>query len=408
MYYANFVPNGDALQIFPELKDLGGYNDDGISFKIKSIDKPKIDLTVQELNQYNRRRFVYTRAKYNPISIHIFDTVDDAALGVWIKYFRYYYGDSRPKPQNVYDDSVIGTFNDSSGWGLRPVSEQINFFKRVELYAMFGGKYTQINYINPRIASMDWQNYDSEANGSAELTMTLDYEVVEYAATGKQLSDTPGLIEQFGFGADVTIEPANTVPALTPYSRTSLLNMLNENPAPTNFNGTAFVADPLFGVTNDTSASLFGSGSDFNSITQNLANLSSIPAQSGVGPMIGSVIGSPGVSPGIISALSGRMPVSSSILGNYGVPSFGDVSSDSVNVFTPLSPLEQLSSTAISLPTGNDLSSPTSAITDISNISNYPALPTDMSPPAGPADYVAPPADNSAAPVDSVFGGDFG
>lgn len=300
MYYATFVVNSDAQNLFPDMTDLGNY-EQGISFMIKSIDKPKVDLQVQELNQYNRKRYVYTRLKYNPIQIRFHDTVDDRVLQVWVNYFRYYFGDSRPKSSAVYDDSVIGTFNDSSGWGLRPVSEQINFFKRVELYAMFGQKYTQVNYINPRITNVDWQNFESEQSGSEEVNMSLDYEALEYAASGATI--TPELATQFGFAVDTHLEPV-VLSQLNAVERSKITNVFRGTTDSSNFIPKNFPAAAYSGVTTNSVAGLFGPGSAFNNITSK----------------INSVITAPSV-------------FSHSVLGAFGAVNFGSVTNDIRQVF---------------------------------------------------------------------------
>ena len=50
MYYANFVVNSQAAILYPWLRELGSV--DGISFKIKKIDKPNVELKTKVLNQY--------------------------------------------------------------------------------------------------------------------------------------------------------------------------------------------------------------------------------------------------------------------------------------------------------------------------------------------------------------------
>ena len=302
MYYATFVVNSDAQNLFPNLKDIGKY-EQGISFMIKSIDKPKVDLQVQELNQYNRKRYVYTRLKYNPIQIRFHDTVDDRILQVWVNYFRYYFGDSRPKDSSVFDDSVVGQFNDSSGWGLRPVSEQINFFKRLELYALFGRKYTQINYINPRIGNVDWQGYDSEQPGSEEMSMTVDYESLEYAASGATI--TADLANQFGFAVDVHLEPTAPLGEITTADKNYITNTFRGTNTSSDFLPKNFPTAKFSGIANNSINNLFGVGSAFNSVVSKINN----------------VIAAPSV-------------FSHSVLGAFGSVNFGSISSDIKQVFT--------------------------------------------------------------------------
>ena len=219
MFYALFVPNIGIRSQFPalDLTKLGTY-ENGISFKIHNIDKPKVDMNLQELNQYNRKRYVHTKVEYQPFTIKIYDTVDDLPLALWREYFIYYYGDSRPKGQGYYGDTIYNPTIPFDQWGLNPgeagstnpvmsknSSGQYNFFKRIELYAIANGKYTQINYINPKISNIDWSTYDSSSSDLNEVSMTLKYEALEIAEVGTPISE--GLANQFGFDFEAAHEP---------------------------------------------------------------------------------------------------------------------------------------------------------------------------------------------------------
>lgn len=207
MYYANLVPSAAALAKYSDYKDLGNWqSSQGISFKIHTIDKPRVELTTAELNQYNRKRYVYTKTEYQPLTIRMYDTSDDRPLELWTRYFTYYFGDSRPinpdtpgKSPATYKKSVVGREFDvpnSTGWGLNPEYEDYAFFDRIELYAIFGKRYSQVNYINPKITSIDWQNFASDSSEPAEMNMTLKYEALEYVGNKPIDSAT---MSKFGF-----------------------------------------------------------------------------------------------------------------------------------------------------------------------------------------------------------------
>ena len=239
MYYAKFIPSAAALAMYQDktdLKyaDLGSY-ENGISFKIHSIDKPRIDLNVTELNQYNRKRYAYTRVEYQPFNIKIHDTVDDIPLKMWRDYFTYYFGDSRTKSSGIYGQSVTAdSFGYDTGWGFNPKANAYNFFDRVELYALFGKRYTQINYINPKIISVDWSGYDSSSSDLGDVSMTLRYEAVEYPAMGQKMRSTD--LTKFGFNVPTPVlevdglgAPKDDMTSWTPAisAGNMLLNVLN-------------------------------------------------------------------------------------------------------------------------------------------------------------------------------------
>ena len=187
MFYVNFVLNGAAPSMDNTnfLSNLGKPGIEGnVSFKVKTIDKPKVDPTVVELNQYNRKRLVYSKVEYMPFTIKLHDSVDSAVVKLWKDYFTYYFADSRTKSATDLGYTGSGptgsSFVDSSGWGLRPIAEDTNFFTRIELYSLFGGKYQMTAFLNPRITNIDFEQYDSSSSDPEEVSITFKYEALEY------------------------------------------------------------------------------------------------------------------------------------------------------------------------------------------------------------------------------------
>lgn len=195
MYYANFVVNSQAAILYPWLRQLGSV--DGVSFKIKKIDKPNVDLKIKTLNQYNRRRPIYTNADYRPVNLSIWDTVDNKPLDMWRQYFTYYFGDARQKtPSTMGQSTVSPTFSDDTGWGLRPLTEELNFFTRLEVYAIFGKRFTRISYLNPKITNANFNSYQSDSDQLADISMQISYETVNYDPSE---DITPAIAAQLGF-----------------------------------------------------------------------------------------------------------------------------------------------------------------------------------------------------------------
>ena len=196
MFYATFRVNSQAYSMYNNLKTLGNWQN-GVSFKIKTIDKPNVDISQRELNQYNRKRYAYVKTEYRPVNVSLYDTVDNTPFNLWVEYFTYYFGDARYKSQATMGTSPVDpTFDDSTGWGLRPLVEQINFFTSLDVYALYGKEYTLTRYLNPKIASIDWGNHDTSSSELEDLRMSLSYETLQYDAG----IITPNLAAQFGFG----------------------------------------------------------------------------------------------------------------------------------------------------------------------------------------------------------------
>ena len=262
MYYVRFIidPNvsNQELQkvdnMFTSPLKLNGYEDQrAVSFLVKKVDRPKVDLTTQENNQYNLRRQNYTKVAYRDISMTLHDTSDNRALNLWINYFRFYFGDSQTN-QNLGTRSYDGTdglspasrvLSEGSaferiqyGYGLQAQVGTRNFFDSIEIWSLFGGSdgsgaqgTVVTKLLRPRIANIDWGSFDSSDSGLSEVTMSLKYESLEYVtpsgATAREVYREAG----FDFK---TVEPSAT--PQTPG--------VNGVPQPVDFNSRVAVAPP--------------------------------------------------------------------------------------------------------------------------------------------------------------------
>lgn len=208
MYFAEFELSADAINyVGAQFNNSLPTWQHGVSFKIYAIDKPSVDLSAVVLNQYNRKRNIYNKIEYHPFTIKMYDTVDDRVLQLWKYYFTYYFGDSRINKKTDINSPVTSwRLPNPEQWGLNPLKESPYFFDKVNLYAIFGKRYTQINYIKPKITKIDWQQYDSNSSDMAEVSMTLQYEAIEYK---ESQTITSSLNNKFGFDITGTLEPPN-------------------------------------------------------------------------------------------------------------------------------------------------------------------------------------------------------
>ena len=201
MFYVRFVRN--SIQNSSNNSTVGSNIDwnNGISFTVKNIDRPKISYDIQTLNQYNKKRLIQTHVDYQAISIKFHDTVDNTALLMFQEYFSYYYGDTRNTTTTAWRaDQTIGTFVDDAGaWGFSPPigqnASQTYFFDHLEVYEVYGGNYSQYNLVNPKIISFEPDNLDyANSNTSAEISISLLYEGIIYVTNSTPLSQNQSLI----------------------------------------------------------------------------------------------------------------------------------------------------------------------------------------------------------------------
>lgn len=214
MFYVEFTPSSDAAAMLAGANINGYQGNRSISFKVRQIDKPKINLATVELNQYNKKSIAYSKVEYAEASMRLYDSVDDSVLAMWVDYFTYYFGDSRLKVNRAYTQSPVDPqFVDASGWGLRPLTNNTRFFDKITVYGFYANTYTAFSYINPKITSIDWQNRDYSGNDPEEVGVQFKYEAVEYQEFGKPFE--PSQASRFGWQLNDALN-TNTLPANRP------------------------------------------------------------------------------------------------------------------------------------------------------------------------------------------------
>lgn len=180
-------------------KDLG--------FVVKSLDRPSIQPTVEELNQYNKKRQVHTGYKVQPIRMTLYDTADSLALQMWSEYSKYYFGDFRhdQKISDYYYDVTTDTFKDDAkgGYGFAPgASDDLNqqfFFDSVQVFQIYGKNFVQFDLINPKITGFDPDELNYEDSSVATINLTLAFEAIVYRNDGvpQPVSREQALVEAF-------------------------------------------------------------------------------------------------------------------------------------------------------------------------------------------------------------------
>jgi hypothetical protein len=191
MFKVEFTPSAAANEMINYAPLNSSTDIRSIAFKVKSIDKPRVSFKTVDLNHYNKNKLAYTKVDYNEAQLRIYDTVDNSMLTLWVNYFTYYFGDSRgTKTETDYkQSSVAAKYIDGSGWGFRPISENVQFFDSIDVTAFYGQTMTTFRYMNPRIVSIDWQQKDYSMSDLEELTIGFKYEAIQYEKFGEPATD---------------------------------------------------------------------------------------------------------------------------------------------------------------------------------------------------------------------------
>ena len=190
---------------------------------VKQVKLPSFSFDTTELNQYNRKRIIQSKIKYQPIDIVFHDDNASQMTAMWNAYYQYNYADSwnpevnttttgvdRTKAynrRNIYDPSLTedmqygyrgGSTNDNTT-DLNPnFGSKVPFFNNITIYGMWQGKFLSYTLINPIITNFAHDTYDyNEGGGIMQNTMTFDYETVIYN-TG-QIDDDEKTADVVGF-----------------------------------------------------------------------------------------------------------------------------------------------------------------------------------------------------------------
>lgn len=205
----NAFPNQDVAQI---------------GLMVKSAQLPNYELSVETLNQYNRKRLVQTKIDYNPVTLEFHDDGGDLVRNMWYNYFKYYYKDASQQYDNasatngsmaammqspvgfsynnrdIYDNQryvndwgYIGESYADGVPGVGPTTSKPPFFRDIRIYGLNQRRFAEYILINPMITNWTHDTYDySAGNGIMNNRMTIRYETVKYytGAVGGVRPDT--------------------------------------------------------------------------------------------------------------------------------------------------------------------------------------------------------------------------
>lgn len=211
----------------PALRTAFGDNQEiaTIGLMVKNVQLPNFNISVEQMNQYNRKRLVQTKIDYQPVQFEFHDDGGDLIRDFWYSYYSYYYKDPSQKYDNLAPTNgslgpLIGTPNGFS-YGARDIYDNTRtvndwgyigesytdgadtygvgksgkqpFFKDIRIYGFNQHKWASYVLINPLITEWQHDTYDySQSNGTMSNRMTIRYETVKYGtgAIGDVRPDT--------------------------------------------------------------------------------------------------------------------------------------------------------------------------------------------------------------------------
>ena len=229
-------------------------NTQNLGILVKEIKLPAYTFQTEIKNQYNRKRIIQTKIKYDPIQVKFHDDNNNSVNKMWYAYYTYYYKDAN-KPNvkfagnrgsgrtpngvsngtqstmadfnlaDIYTDDLKG--NDDWGYigetsNPKGVNKQkVPFFQNITIFGFNQHNFSAYTLINPIITNFSHDQYSyADSSGIMENTMTIDYETVVYnegAIDGRK----PGDIVT-GFGDDANYDLVES-PINIPGSRGTIL-----------------------------------------------------------------------------------------------------------------------------------------------------------------------------------------
>jgi len=235
LFHVYFKINPEA---FPGAVD----NDYGIL--VKTVKLPSFNIETATMNQYNRKRIVQTKIKYDPIDISFHDD-NGSGLGtpnlggtiraLWKAYYNYYYFDgttpevvfsgnrgsgatpvqggggttiipteARYNDRTQYQPSITG----NNDWGYIGENNNTNgvkipFFKNITIFGFNRHLFSAYTLINPIITRFTHDTYDyAQGTGIMENQMSIDYETVVYNEGAMDGEDPSNIVTGFGNGTN--------------------------------------------------------------------------------------------------------------------------------------------------------------------------------------------------------------
>ena len=204
MYHVRFEPsdevgNSATSNVFRFQKELG--------ILVKSADLPSFRASVENKQQYNRKKNVQTRLDYQDCRITFHDDNTGVTRALLEEYYRYYFTDAN-QPTTGSNGAFVARdkyFKRVPSYGLDN-EKRGPFFKYNTIYQLARRNWVAYTLVNPLLTAWDHGGVDSADGQFNENTMTVAYEAVQYTS-GTVAGDTPAGFADASVGYDVTPSP---------------------------------------------------------------------------------------------------------------------------------------------------------------------------------------------------------
>jgi len=181
LYHVVFQPHpaiGDAT-----LKNTIKFQKE-IGVLAKSLDLPSFRASVENKQQYNRKKNIQTRIDYQDINITLHDDNIGATRSMLEEYYKWNYADGRQDNIHAAYNPRDKFYENVPSYGLTtqgPVTMQVPFFEYIKIYQLAKQSWASYTLVNPLLSA--WQHGDlayGDGAGLMENAITVAYESVLY------------------------------------------------------------------------------------------------------------------------------------------------------------------------------------------------------------------------------------
>jgi len=229
----NFSPDVLAKTSFKEQHQTT------VGLLVKTVDLPKFKMTVDTVQQYNRKKNIQTKIEYEPITIQLHDDNLGVSTALWAFYYGYYFADSANggsagavSPRSIF--STISDFVSKVVPGMSPRlgnpyqgngsveaktppafyktnaynpnvtykygldrDSSTPFFTSIQIFQMGKQQYQCYTLINPIITGWQHDKLDNSDDSTVTNTMQIAYEAVIYGTGAVSTGNPKGFAKDF-------------------------------------------------------------------------------------------------------------------------------------------------------------------------------------------------------------------
>lgn len=170
---------------------FGARHNNEVGLLVKTADLPKYSFDQVVKNQYNRKKILYKQINYDPVTLTLHDDNTGVVNAMWALYYGTYIADRLAPSAAFTADHYRSAAQDMDNYNYGMDNQYFEpFFNSISIYTMSRRRYNGYTLVNPRITNWSHGNVSYADGGTAESSMTLSYEAVQYS-TGQVYQGSP-------------------------------------------------------------------------------------------------------------------------------------------------------------------------------------------------------------------------